>query len=123
MLTRYLYGAFSASANSLAFIEVVKACRLRCIQITIAADMETDADAYAVEVSGVPYFQGTTNDAQGIYAIVRARTTLVTSGLAADPNSVVIPTDIAIPAGSRIYLNGSLSGTDSVQVSVVLHCT
>jgi len=124
MTNRFLFATFAATANAQAYIEIVRACRLRQIQMSITHDLEVDNESFAIELSLVPYYQASTNDAQGILAVMSGRLTVLTAvgGVVSEMNKV-FPCDIPLEAGQRIYLNGVLTGVNLVTAACVLTCT
>lgn len=121
MTTKFLQFNFTATANAAAYVEFTRAAKIRMIQISIQADLDAEGEYYNVDLSTVPYYQGSTNDSQGILATMNDYL-----GGAVGPSqgvNIVIPCDIQVENGQRIYLNGVLSGTQIVNVRAVLHHT
>ncbi len=121
MRTRYLRNSFTATANGAAFIDIGRACKVRCLEVNITADMDAADDSYVVEISTVPFAQQSTNDAQGVIAIVGQQQ--AAAGDQAGGLNIAIPMEYDLEQGQRVYLSATLVGTDAVTVRAVLHCT
>lgn len=124
MRTKQIYAAATnATTNDLAHIDLVQAERLRAIVWQITGTAPADADRLRYELSTAAAAQMTTNDANDILDIFGYGFDLVTSGSAQIAVAKQTLLDIALKAGSRIYLHqiGVVGGSAAYDVRAILH--
>lgn len=117
--TRSLYAASAASTNDLAHIDVLVNSTLVAVDMSIDSAVPTAADRLALELSTASVAQSTTNDAQGILAITPFTCATAVGQFSA--NNFKSPMSIFIPAGTRIFLHTTQTGTTSTRCRATLH--
>jgi len=111
MRIRQLYGAGSANADAVAYLDFIEGTTLLQVQWGVSVDMVADNSIMALQLSTASVGQFTTNDANGVISTIRAYGSLVTSGLQISNMNLVVPLNLALPRGTRVYLHAAIATT------------
>jgi len=112
MQTYQLYKSFTTSTNAGAQLQIIKAGRILGVQWAVAQGVDSGSgEGFILEVSLVPIFQSTTNDARGVVSVVTSELNMVTSGMAMSGLNLFFPVDVPVGAGQLLYLNYLTVGT------------
>lgn len=121
-ITRRIYGASSASTNSLAFIDIVADSVLVGVEFGIQNIGPVSTDQLDLELSSASVYQGQTNDALGIIGHATWGFILTTSGAANTAVCITVtPLNYFIPRGTRLYIHTSQTGTTIARCRATLH--
>jgi len=116
-----LYKSFTATADAAVNFMVVANGRIKCVVFAIAAVLNADAEFFHVELGAVPTIQSRTNDSVGAIAVCKGMAGILTSGGSQCGYNFIVPTDWPVKAQDKIYLHGVLTGTNSVDVTVLVY--
>lgn len=120
--TRHIYGLSSSSTDDLAHIDIGANCLLVGVDWNIDTAGASDNDRVLAELSVASVAQYATNDAQGILAHASIQHQITTSGATDSTNKYCGPFAVPLPAGTRVYLHTTQTGSANTLIGVTLHC-
>jgi len=110
----------TGDTNNAESIKVCRNCTIKQILIAGMATLNATAEDYEIQVSKVPYFQGST-EASGVLATVMGGHGNA-SGVR-DSLNVVIPMDEKVSDGEQIYINVLSGSAEAMTIKVQLYTT
>lgn len=118
-----LYAAFTTTADSLASLDVQFDGIITCVDWSVMADLDANAEAFEAEVSFLSSRTIGKNDARGSISSIAAQAAgAEAAGFAiTQVNKPVSGLRIPVSAGERIHLHAELTTTADVKATVYLH--
>lgn len=111
MYTRKIYATGSATANAVASIVVPTRTRLVMVQWAVLFDSITDGGLLRLEISQTASTEIAVNDSQLCVSELACAGNFVTSGLSQTNLNLVVPVNVAMAQGQKLYLHAVIGGT------------